>query len=116
MTKSDLVFLGICGSVMALDNNSGVRVWEAKLKGNSFVTLLVEGERILAGAQGEIFCLDAASGKTLWHDALKGYGLGLMSIATKNGSSDAVTLAAQKANQEEGASAAAAASSVAATA
>jgi len=114
MIKSDLVFLGIRGSVVALDKNSGVRVWEVKLKGSSFVTLLVEGNRILAGAQGEIFCLDATTGKTLWHDALKGYGLGLMSLATINGSSDASVLAAQKVRQEEESSSAAAAGSVAA--
>ena len=106
MIKSDLVFLGIRGSVVALDKNSGVRVWETKLKGSSFVTLLVEGNRILAGAQGEIFCLDAATGKTLWHDGLKGYGLELMSIATQNGNSDMSALAAHMRQQQEASSAA----------
>ena len=107
MTASDLVFLGIRGSVVALDKKSGARVWETKLKGGSFVTLLADGNRILAGAQGEIFCLDAATGKTLWHDGLRGYGLGLMSIATQNGNSNAVAAAAQQNSEQQQASSAA---------
>jgi outer membrane protein assembly factor BamB len=57
MVKTNLVFLGIKGSVLALDKTTGQRVWEKKLRGGSFVTLLVEKDQILAGAQGEIFCL-----------------------------------------------------------
>ena len=100
MTTPDFVFLGICGSVVALDKKTGAHVWETKLKGDSFVTLLVDNSQILAGAQGEVFCLDAATGKTLWHDGLKGYRFGLMSIATKNGSSDSVMIAAEQKRQQ----------------
>jgi outer membrane protein assembly factor BamB len=106
MAKPDLIFLGIRGSVLALDKNTGGRIWETKLKGSSFVTLLTEDNRIFAGAQGEIFCLDAASGKTLWHDRLSGYGLGLMSIATRNGDSAVTALAAEQFRQQQEASAA----------
>src|SRR4029077_10653793 len=95
MTKSNLVFAGIRGSVVAMDRSSGRRAWETKLKGGDFVTLLVEEDRIFAGTHGEIFCLEAATGKLLWHDGLKGYGFGLMSIATKNGSSDSAASAAE---------------------
>ena len=114
MAKTDLIFLGIRGSVVALEKNSGRRAWETKLKGSNFVTLLVDGKQIFAGAQGEIFCLDAATGKIIWHDGLKGYGFGLMSIATQNGNSDAAALAARHALQQQESSSAAAAGSVAA--
>jgi outer membrane protein assembly factor BamB len=87
MEKNDLVFLGVKGSVVALDRTTGHRVWERKLKGSDYVSLLVHGNCVLAGTQGEIFCLEATTGKPLWHDALKGYGVGLMSIATANASS-----------------------------
>ena len=110
MANPDLVFLGIRGSVVALDKNSGARIWESKLKGSSFVTLLVDGDQVLAGAQGEIFCLDAATGKTLWHDGLRGYGFGLMSIATERGRSDAPAIAAEQVRQEQASSSAAVAS------
>ena len=112
MAKPDLVFVGIRGSVVALDKSSGGRVWETKLKGSAFVTLLVEGGRVLAGVQGEIFCLDASTGQLLWHDGLKGFGLGLMSIATANGSSDVSAVAAEISRQQEADSSAVAASSV----
>jgi hypothetical protein len=95
MAKSNLIFAGIRGSVVAFDKSSGARVWETKLKSGDFVTLLVEEGRIFAGTHGEIFCLDAATGNMLWQDGLKGYGLGLMSIATKNGCSDTAALAAE---------------------
>jgi outer membrane protein assembly factor BamB len=112
MAKPDLVCIGIRGAVVALDRNSGAHVWETKLKGGSFVTLLVDGERVLAGAQGEIFCLNAATGKILWQDGLKGYGLGLMSIATANGSSYSSAIAAEHNNQQQADSSAAGAGSV----
>jgi outer membrane protein assembly factor BamB len=61
MNKPDLVFLGIRGSVIAMDRTSGARVWETKLKSGAFVSLLVDGDLVFAGANGEIFCLDAAT-------------------------------------------------------
>jgi outer membrane protein assembly factor BamB len=95
-----------------MDQGSGGRVWETKLKGASFVTVLVDGGQVFAGTQGEIFCLDGATGKILWHDGLKGYGFGLLSIATKNGSSGIGALAAEEQRRQ---SASADASSAAAT-
>jgi outer membrane protein assembly factor BamB len=112
MAKSKTIFLGIRGSVVALDKNSGARVWETKLKGGNFVTLLVDGDRVLAGAHGEIFCLDVATGKILWQDGLKGYGLGLMSIATANANSDPSVIAAEYSRRQEADSFAAAAGGV----
>ena len=110
MAKPDLVYVGIRGSVVALDRSSGGRVWEAKLKGSSFVTLLVDGGSVLAGAQGEIFCLDAATGKILWNDGLKGYGFGLMSIATANGNSGPSAMAAEFVREQQDSSSTAASS------
>jgi outer membrane protein assembly factor BamB len=94
MAKPSLIFVGIRGLVVAMDRGSGTRVWETKLKGSGFVSILVDEDRVLAGTQGEIFCLDAATGKIIWHDGLRGYGLGLMSIATKNGNTGLQSLAA----------------------
>jgi len=109
MAKPDLVYLGIRGSVLALDKNSGARIWETKLKGSQFVALLVDGQRIFAGTQGEIFCLDAATGKPLWHDGLSGYGFGLLSLAIQNGVSDPALLAAEHIRQQQAAASAASA-------
>jgi outer membrane protein assembly factor BamB len=99
MATKDLVFVGIKGAVVAMDTKTGARNWEKKLKGSDFVSVLIDGDRVLAGTQGEIFCLDAKTGEMLWHDGLKGYGLGLMNIATRNGSSD--TSLAQARQQQD---------------
>ena len=108
MAQPDLIFIGIRGSVLALDKLSGRRVWETKLKGSSFVTLLVEDNCVLAGAQGELFCLAANNGNILWQDGLKVYGFGLISIATANGSSDMAAIAAEHNRQQQASTSAAA--------
>jgi outer membrane protein assembly factor BamB len=101
MTKPDLVLLGIRGSIVAMDRKSGQRAWETSLKGAGFVTVLLDGDQVFAGTHGEIFCLEAATGKILWQDGLKGYGFGLMSIATRKGSSEAAVLAAEFVREQQ---------------
>jgi len=108
MNKTESVFLGIKGSVVSIAKATGRQLWVQKLKGSDYVSLLVDGNHVFAGTQGEIFCLDALTGDILWHDPLKGYGLGVMGIATQNGSADPSAAQARKAKaeQEAGSSAA----------
>ncbi|MFM2082045.1 MAG: hypothetical protein RL380_736 [Verrucomicrobiota bacterium] len=104
----ELVFIGIKGSVVAFNQETGRRVWERKLKGGGqFVSLLIQGDRVLAGTYGEIFCLDAQTGKILWSDGLSGYGYGLMSIASSTGNSDLQAASAELKCQADPATAAA---------
>ncbi len=84
MKTSDLVFIGIKGSVVALYRDTGQQAWATPLKGMDFVNIVLERNRVLATACGEIFCLDALAGQVLWHNPLKGYGRGLATIATEN--------------------------------
>ena len=107
MKSSELIFIGIKGSVIALNRANGEEKWVRRLKGYDFVNIVLENNRILATTYGEIFCLDAVTGDTLWHNRLKGYGIGLATIATSNGSGTAPILA-EKRRQDEAASAAAA--------
>jgi outer membrane protein assembly factor BamB len=109
MKTSDLIFVGIKGSVVALDRASGAQVWATHLKGSGFVSVVLDGEKILAVCCGEMFCLDPRTGQGLWHNPLKGFGYGLASIATEAnpGSSNAV-LAAEMRRRDEEASAGAA--------
>jgi outer membrane protein assembly factor BamB len=112
MPQSKTVYVGIKGCVIALERASGRRLWVSELKGQDFVNLLVDGDRIFAGARGEVFCLDAANGKLLWHDPLKGFGWGLLSVATEGACTNATAAQAQEIRQRQ----AAAASSAATTA
>jgi len=82
MKTSDLVFIGIKGSVIALNRTTGEQVWATRLKGYSFVNVVLDGDRILATCCGEIYCLNPLTGDGLWHNQLKGFGMGLATIAT----------------------------------
>jgi outer membrane protein assembly factor BamB len=81
MTQSKVIYLGVKGSVMALDSATGAQLWTTPLKGAEFVNVVLDGGNLFATARGEIFCLDPQSGGIRWHKPLKGYGLGLITIA-----------------------------------
>jgi outer membrane protein assembly factor BamB len=114
MKTSDLVFVGIKGSVVALNRATGEQVWATHLKGSGFVTVVLDGEKILAVCYGEMFCLNPLTGNGLWHNPLKGFGLGLASIATERnpGNGNAVTAAEMRRRDEEASASSAAAAIV----
>ena len=80
MARTHLIYIGIRGSVLALQRDHGAIVWEAKLPGSSFVNLAWDDERVYALSNGEVFCLDAGDGRVLWKNPLKGFGYGLGAI------------------------------------
>jgi len=107
MAKSrNLIFVGISGTVLALDKSTGTEAWRTELPGSFFVNVAVEGNSIYASTRGEIFCLDPASGAIRWNNPLKGLGRGLVSIGLPGGQSAAM---AEKILQDEQAAAAGAA-------
>jgi outer membrane protein assembly factor BamB len=115
MTSSELVFVGIKGSVVALNRATGQQVWTAHLKGSGFVNVVLDEGAILASAQGEIFCLNPPTGIRMWHNPLKGFGTGLAAIATQQnpGVGNAAALAQRRCEEAAAASAAAGAAAAA---
>jgi outer membrane protein assembly factor BamB len=109
MTPADLVFVGIKGSVVALNRISGEQVWATHLKGSDFVNVVLDNGRLFATTAGEIFCLDPATGSGQWHNRLKGFGLGLASIALENNLLAGLTVAMAAQRQRQQAAAAASA-------
>ncbi len=110
MKTSELVFIGIKGSVVALNRATGEQVWTTHLKGSEFVNVVVDGGILLATTQGEVFCLDPLTGNGLWHNRLKGFGTGLATIATEdNLRAGLMAVLAEKSHRDEQAAAAAAA-------
>jgi outer membrane protein assembly factor BamB len=83
MNTRDLIYVGIRGSVVALNRATGAQVWATHLKGSDFVNVVLDEDRLLAITHGEIFCLDPVQGNSLWHNPLKGFGLGLATLATE---------------------------------
>jgi len=110
LTVADLVIIGIKGTVLALDRQSGCEIWRAKLKGGDFTNLTFDGDRIYAATGGELFCLEAASGHVLWNNPLKGLGFGIVAIAASAAAGQSIVntsaVAAQKRAQDEEAAAA----------
>jgi hypothetical protein len=106
MAKSSLLFIGIKGTVLALDRATGRQVWITKLKGGDFVNVAMEDGDLYATNKGEIFCLDPATGQIRWRNPLKGFGWGLISIASA-GSGQAVLIRAKQAEDEAAAAGAA---------
>jgi outer membrane protein assembly factor BamB len=106
MGPDALVYLGIKGTVMALDRRTGVVIWQTRLKGWNFVNVVLDGDAVLATTQGEIYCLDALSGQVRWNNPLTGMGFGLVTVAGAGISSSLVPFAqahAQQAQAQSGA-------------
>jgi outer membrane protein assembly factor BamB len=84
MPHSEIIYLGIKGSVIAVDAATGQQRWATHLKGQEFVNVVFDGDNLYAATRGEIFCLDPKSGERRWHNPLKSFGWGLVSIATES--------------------------------
>jgi outer membrane protein assembly factor BamB len=104
------MFIGIRGSVVALDRATGKQVWATHLKGWSFVNVIRQNDMVVATCYGEVFCLDPATGTALWHNPLKGFGTGLATIANDSNQTtiSAAAFYEQERRQQAAASAAAA--------
>src|SRR5258707_11777248 len=77
MTGIDrLVFVGLNGYAVALDRDTGEVVWSNDQMKSGYVTLLLDGDRLIVSTNGYMYCLDPLTGKTLWHNPLRGYGSG----------------------------------------
>jgi outer membrane protein assembly factor BamB len=112
MPFSDLVFVGFNKHVAALDRNSGAIVWEwsaPKPWGTGYVTMLLDGDRLVVSVNGYIYCLDPATGEVLWNNEMAGFGTGVTSLASVRGqaASEVEVAAAEHAAQQAAAAAAA---------
>ena len=107
MKISDLIFIGIKGSVVALNRTTGQQAWTTYLKGVDFVNVVVQDDVLLASCCGELFCLDALTGSGRWHNPLKGFGTGLVTIATASSGENGLVLAEKQHRDQQAAASAA---------
>ena len=105
VTGPEVIFIGIKGSVVALDRAKGAMVWQTPLKGSDFVTVTLDEGELYAATRGRLYRLDPVTGAVLWENDLPGFGLGIVSIA---GAPTAA--AAEKKRRDDAAGAAGAAS------
>ncbi len=102
-----LIFLGFRSQVVALNRETGAIVWKWKSrKGSGYVTVLLDGDRIIASVMGYTYCLDAATGRELWFNALDGMGMGVVSMASvRGGMAGLILQAASEAAEQQAAAA-----------
>lgn len=100
----ELVFVGFNGRVAAVDRAGGKIVWEWKSpKGSGFVSLLLDGDRLIAAVSGYTYALDAMSGVQLWYQPFEGFGMGTTSLVSVRGSSGSSGAAAVVSQQQQSA-------------
>jgi outer membrane protein assembly factor BamB len=71
-----LVFVGLNGYAIALDRETGAIVWSNNELKSGYVTLLLDGDRLVVSTNGYLFCLDPLTGQVLWNNKMSGYGGG----------------------------------------
>ena len=98
---SKIIYLGVKGSVVAMNSATGVIVWSTSLKAAEFVNVILDGNNLYATTRGEIFCLDPQAGGIRWHNPLKGYGLGLITIAGEGIGQNTSAITAEKRRRDE---------------
>jgi hypothetical protein len=92
MPIEQLIFVGLNGYVVALDRNTGEIVWYNDQMKSGYVTLLLDGDRLIASTNGYIYCLDPRTGKILWHNPMTGYGTAPTSLISVRGQSSQVVI------------------------
>jgi outer membrane protein assembly factor BamB len=104
MPQTQPLFIGIAGSVLALDRATGQEIWRTKLRSTDFVNVVLEDGALYAAARGEMYCLDPGTGEIRWKNPLTGLGWGLVTIASAPDSL-AVVMREKKRRDEESAAA-----------
>lgn len=93
MNIDQLIFVGLNGYALALDRDTGEIVWSNDQMKSGYVSLLLDGDRLIASTNGYMYCLDPANGNIIWHNPLRGYGAGAPTavISVRGRSSDILT-------------------------
>jgi outer membrane protein assembly factor BamB len=76
MTIDELIFVGLNGYALALQRETGEIVWSNDQMKSGYVSLLLDGDRLIASTNGYMYCLNPLTGQIIWHNPLKGFGMG----------------------------------------
>jgi outer membrane protein assembly factor BamB len=82
-----LIFVGFNSRVAALNRDTGETVWTWKGDTSGYISLLLDGDRLIVSIQGYTWCVDPLTGQTLWYNNLPGMGTGVPSLASVRGTS-----------------------------
>ncbi len=115
MTIDQLIFVGFRGYAIALDRNTGEVVWCNDKMHGGYVSMLLDGDRLIVSTNGYMYCLHPLTGEILWHNPLSGYGTGVAHLVSVRGQSSQ-TLVQQAAEEEQAAATSASSASTASAA
>jgi outer membrane protein assembly factor BamB len=76
MNIDELIFVGLNGYALALHRSTGEIVWSNDQMKSGYVSLLLDGDRLIVSTNGYLYCLDPLTGAIMWHNPLKGFGMG----------------------------------------
>ena len=102
MSIDHLIFVGLNGYVVALERDTGEIVWSNNSLNSGYVSLLLDGDQLIASTNGYIYCLAPLTGEILWRNPLTGYGQGVASLVSVRGASEPLLnqAAAHQASQQ----------------
>ncbi len=107
MELDDLVFVGFHSRVVALNRDTGTLIWDwISPKGKGYVTLMLDGDRLIVSVVGYTYCLNPLTGQVIWFNELKGLGTGVAMLASVRGTAQNLpaVAAAVEADQQAAAS------------
>ena len=100
-TVNDFVFVAFGKHVVGLDRYTGEKIWQwSPPKGAGYISILLDGDRLIVSTNGYIYCLEPFTGQILWHNPLKGYGAGAPTSLISVRGQSSQTLLAQVAGAE----------------
>ena len=100
MAIEDLVYIGFNSRVVALNRDTGQVAWDwTSRSGSGYVTLLLDGDRLIVSVIGYTYCLNPENGQELWFNDLPGYGSGVASIVSVRGSANCALPASDAADE-----------------
>jgi hypothetical protein len=112
MKIDDLVFVGLNGHVVAMNRKNGEIAWSNDQHRGGYVSLLLDGDRLVVSSDGYLYCLDPLNGDVLWENPLKGKGTGVACIVSVRGQSSlTASIQAASARADDAAAGGAAAAS-----
>jgi outer membrane protein assembly factor BamB len=100
MTIDQLIFVGFRGYALALDRETGEIVWCNNKLRSGYVSMLLDGDRLIVSCNGYMYCLHPLTGEVLWHNPLSGYGVGVAHLVSVRGQSSQTVIAEAAAEEE----------------
>jgi hypothetical protein len=98
-TIEQLIYVGLNGYALGLDRDTGEIAWSNNEMRSGYVSLLLDGDRLIVSTNGYLYCLDPLTGRMLWHNPLTGYGMGAPTSLTSVRGQNSATVIQQAADE-----------------